>query len=112
MAESTAGKLYYSIGEACEICGLEPHVLRFWEGEFPQLKPRKSARGTRRYRREDIELIGRIKRLVHDEKYTLEGARRRLKHPGGLPPPEVEQLRKELREILEILDRSGRGAVW
>ena len=71
-------KLYFKIGEASKIVGVEPYVLRFWEREFPMLKPAKTKTNQRLYRRQDIELILEIKRLLHDEKFTIEGARRYL----------------------------------
>jgi len=72
-------KLYYSISEVCEMCALEKHVLRYWESEFPQLNPRKNRAGNRTYRSKEIELIKTIQFLLHEEKYTVEGARRQLK---------------------------------
>jgi DNA-binding transcriptional MerR regulator len=96
----TDNRLYYSIGDVCELTGLEAHVLRFWESEFPELKPKKSEGGTRRYRREDLELIRRIHHLVHEEKFTLEGARRQLRRklPAG------GELAGELRAIMKLLE--------
>jgi DNA-binding transcriptional MerR regulator len=102
-SEAAGGKLYYSIGEVCELTGLEAHVLRFWESEFPELDPKKSAGGTRRYRAEDMELIRRIQHLVHVEKYTLEGARRQLKRPPDGPR---ERLRTEIQEVLRLLTKT------
>jgi len=101
-AESSGGKLYYSIGEVCERTGLEAHVLRFWESEFPELAPKKSVGGTRRYQVQDLELIRRIQHLVHEEKYTLEGARRQLRQTAG----PRERLRTELQEVLRLLTRT------
>ena len=68
-------KLYYSISEVSEITGLEPYVLRFWEAEFPVLKPRKNKKGHRTYRKKDIEQIFQIKGLLYEHKYTIPGAR-------------------------------------
>jgi len=102
-SEATGGKLYYSIGEVCELTGLEAHVLRFWESEFPELEPRKSAGGTRRYQAEDLDLIRRIQHLVHVEKYTLEGARRQLRRPPGAAR---ERLRAEIQDVLRLLTKS------
>ena len=102
-SEAAGGKLYYSIGEVCELTGLEAHVLRFWEAEFPELDPRKSAGGTRRYRVEDLELIRRIQHLVHVERYTLEGARRQLQRP---PSASRERLRAEILDVLKILTKT------
>jgi DNA-binding transcriptional MerR regulator len=71
-------RLYFKIGDVAKICDLETYVLRFWETEFPQLKPNKSGTGQRLYRRRDVELVLEIKRLVHGEGYTLAGARQAL----------------------------------
>jgi DNA-binding transcriptional MerR regulator len=68
-------RLYFKIGDVARICGLETYVLRFWESQFPQLKPNKSGTGQRLYRRREVELVLEIKRLVHAEGYTLPGAR-------------------------------------
>jgi len=71
-------RLYFKIGDAARICGVKTYVLRFWETQFPQLKPNKSGTGQRLYRRRDVELAVRIKQLVHEEGYTLAGARQVL----------------------------------
>jgi len=68
-------RLYFKIGDVAELCGVETYVLRFWESQFPQLKPNKSGTGQRLYRRRDVEMVMEIKRLVHAEGYTLSGAR-------------------------------------
>ena len=74
-------RLYFKIGDVARICGVETYVLRFWETQFPQLKPNKSGTGQRLYRRRDVELALRIKELVHIEGYTLAGARQALQQP-------------------------------
>lgn len=71
-------KLYFRIGEVCEILGVEPHVLRFWETEFPMLAPHKSSSGQRNFRRKDVEVALRIKQLLRDEGFTIAGARKKL----------------------------------
>ena len=71
-------RLYFKIGDVARICGVEPYVLRFWETQFPQLKPNKSGTGQRLYRRREVETALEIKRLVHGEGYTLSGARQAL----------------------------------
>src|ERR1700744_6740133 len=68
-------KLYFRIGEVAKLCRIEAYVLRFWESEFPQLKPNKSGTGQRLYRKRDVEMVLRIKRLLYDEGYTIAGAR-------------------------------------
>src|SRR5579863_1448059 len=71
-------RLYFKIGDVARLCGVEPYVLRFWETQFPQLKPNKSGTGQRLYRRREVELALEIKRLVHGEGYTISGARQAL----------------------------------
>jgi DNA-binding transcriptional MerR regulator len=71
-------RLYFKIGDVARICGIETYVLRFWETQFPQLKPNKSGTGQRLYRRRDVELALEIQRLVHKEGYTISGARHAL----------------------------------
>ena len=75
-------RLYFKIGDVAKICGVETYVLRFWETQFPQLKPNKSGTGQRLYRRRDVELALEIKRLVHQEGFTLAGARQTLEQGG------------------------------
>ena len=72
------GKLYYSISEVSELTGLEPSVLRFWETEFGQLRPKKNRAGNRMYREKDIKFIQEIKRLTRDEGYTIAGAKKKI----------------------------------
>ena len=72
------GKLYYSISEVCRMTGLEPHVLRYWETEFTQMRPKKNRAGNRAYRAKEIQHIHYIRHLLHDEKYTIQGAKRKL----------------------------------
>ena len=71
-------KLFYKIGEVCELTDTQPYVLRFWESEFPQLAPRKNRSGQRVYQRKDIDMVIRIKKLLYDEEYTIAGARKKL----------------------------------
>src|SRR5437764_14341167 len=71
-------RLYFKIGDVARLCGVEPYVLRFWESQFPQLKPNKSGTGQRLYRKRDVEIAVEIKRLVYGEGYTLSGARQVL----------------------------------
>ncbi|HMC29935.1 MAG TPA: MerR family transcriptional regulator [Candidatus Angelobacter sp.] len=109
-------KLYFRIGEVSRLCGLPSYVLRFWETEFPQLKPSKSGTGQRMYRRIDVESVLRIKNLLYDQGFTIAGARQHLRaelkrkqsplpfavtNPGGRT--ELKQVRQGLREILGIL---------
>ncbi|MBZ5628601.1 MAG: MerR family transcriptional regulator [Acidobacteriia bacterium] len=116
-------KLYFRIGEVSRLCRLPAYVLRFWETEFPQLKPTKSNTGQRMYRRRDLENALRIKTLLYDDGYTIAGARQQLrseskalKTQGGLPFPRrapsdgLKRVRQGLQEILAILSGSARRA--
>jgi DNA-binding transcriptional MerR regulator len=114
-------RLYFKIGDVARLCGVETYVLRFWESQFPQLKPNKSGTGQRLYRRRDVELALEIKRLVHAQGYTLSGARSVLeqgKHDdsqASLPiaadqnmrldavAAAIGHARAELREIANLL---------
>ena len=101
-------KLYFKIGEVSKISGLPSHVLRFWESEFSKIKPRRTASGQRSYTRKDIETILEIKHLLHDKKFTLEGARKYLNartESDKLTDTElIAELRSELKRIRDLLD--------
>jgi DNA-binding transcriptional MerR regulator len=110
---------FFSIGEVCELTGLKPHVLRYWESQFRFLNPAKNRSGNRVYQRREIELILLVKHLLYDEKYTIDGARRKLdeeRKGGGLKPAaraglDIESIRmieKELKEIAALLDGDAR----
>jgi DNA-binding transcriptional MerR regulator len=71
-------KLFFKIGEVCELAGVQAHVLRYWETEFPTLAPQKNRAGQRTYRRRDVEMALRIKELLYDEQYTIAGAKKKL----------------------------------
>ena len=106
-------KGFYRMGEVCSLTDLESHVLRYWEHEFPQLRPRKSGGGQRMYRPDDIELILRIRDLLHQEGYTIAGARRRLGSEtvadGGLEPLALlEDARHEVDAILILLEANDK----
>lgn len=106
MNKNLQGKIYYSISEVAGMVGEEPYVLRFWEKEFPQIKPRKNRAGNRIYQAGDIERVMRIKRLLHDDGYTIEGARnllRREKKEAG-NDPRAERVRELLRDIRNELE--------
>ncbi len=102
------GKRYFRIGEASNIIGVEPYVLRYWESEFSQLKPQRAGSKQRTYQREDLETLLEIKRLLYEEKMTIEGAKRRLKkNSDNKTMPEklsLHSIKTELREILEMLE--------
>ena len=109
-------RLYFRIGEVSRLCGLPAYVLRFWESEFPQLKPRKGSSGQRSYRRVDLENILRIKKLLYDEGFTIAGARQQMRvetknrqnplpfvAPSSANGGELKHVRQGLRELLGIL---------
>jgi DNA-binding transcriptional MerR regulator len=109
-------KLYFKIGEVSELLGVEAYVLRYWESEFAVLSPKKSGTGHRLYRRKDVELLLRIKHLLYEKKFTIEGARQSLQESRGTKAraPKTAQrdlfasdplpdIRRELAGILEIL---------
>lgn len=79
-------KLYFKIGEVCDLVGVQAHVLRYWETEFPQLSPQKNRSGQRSYRRKDVEISLRIKELLYDDMFTIAGARKRLQSELREPP--------------------------
>ena len=114
---SIPDRLYFRIGEVADLCQVPTHVLRFWETEFPQLKPSKSSTGQRMYRRREVELALRIRKLLYEEGYTIAGARQQLKSeakPAGLqsslpfPPKsragELKRVQQGLKEILVLLN--------
>lgn len=117
MKELAIKKLYYSISEVSKITSLKPYVLRYWESEFPELKPSKNRAGNRIYRINDIKLIFLIKKLLYIEKYTIEGARKKitaLKEKGnnqldlvfdeGIKESLLHEIRKDLKDIINILE--------
>ena len=99
-------KLYFRIGEVAEIVGVEPHVLRYWETEFRSVRPEKSRRGQRVYSRRDVDTLLRVKELLYGHRYTIAGAKRKLRSDGLEPIDDsdpVIQEAKRLREVLEGL---------
>ena len=128
-------KLFFKIGEVAELTGTKPHVLRYWESEFRMLRPAKGDSGQRIYRRKDVELVLAIKQLLYEENFTIAGAKKQLQkqraaraeankakkpaetEPGVTPALPFESagaenvdltwIRKELREILEILEKGN-----
>ncbi len=100
----SASKLFYRIGEVSRLTGLEPYVLRYWESEFPQIRPDKGRSGQRLYNKKDLDYILTVKSLLYNEGYTISGARKKLNGKGERSDETViETAKKELREILEML---------
>lgn len=118
VTDPIAKKAYYSIGEVCDITGLKPHVLRYWESQFEVLSPIKNRAGNRVYRPKDIELVLLVRNLLYEEKYTIEGARQRLlemRQAGELAeerqmvlePEFLTSMKEELLSLREILNPSA-----
>lgn len=101
MIEKKPERLFYRIKEVCAITGLKPHVLRYWEQEFKDLRPIKSPKGHRLYRKRDLETILMIKKLLYEDRFTIDGAKKFLAKKGDI----LEEIRKELEEILKILKK-------
>jgi DNA-binding transcriptional MerR regulator len=104
------GKRYFTIGEVSDLCAVKPHVLRYWEQEFPQLKPVKRRGNRRYYQRQDVLVIRQIRSLLYEEGFTIGGARQRLQGEEARTDVSqsqqiIRQLRVELEEVLKILRR-------
>jgi DNA-binding transcriptional MerR regulator len=110
-------RLYYSISDVSDLVGLKAHILRFWESEFPMLRPRKNRAGNRAYTERDIRVVRLIKQLLYDEKYTIDGAKARLRtdhqllesqlaipfHPDK-KDSEIDDIRQDLQKLLEMVE--------
>jgi DNA-binding transcriptional MerR regulator len=100
-------KKFFRIGEVSRIIGVEPYVLRYWESEFPQIRPVRADTNQRTYQKKDLELIMEIKRLLYDEKLTIEGARQRLKQRKEKAPVAdaglIEEVKAGLQDLLKVL---------
>ncbi len=114
MDEPIAKKVYYSIGEVCDLTGLKPHVLRYWETQFDVLNPTKNRAGNRVYRSKEIEIILLVKHLLYEKKYTIEGANNRLvemrragkleeERQDVLEPEFLADIKAELVELRRVL---------
>lgn len=108
MVQIPDNRRYFRIGEASRIVGVEPYVLRYWENEFPQLRPRRADSRQRTYQKKDLETLLEIKRLLYEERMTIEGAKLRLRREKEEPAPMtthpfLNEIKGELRKILESL---------
>ena len=104
------GKRYFTIGEVSELCGVKPHVLRYWEQEFPQLKPVKRRGNRRYYQRQDVLMIRQIRSLLYEQGFTIGGARQKMSGEDARQDVTqsqqiVHQVRLELEEVLQLLKR-------
>ncbi|MEM7417539.1 MAG: MerR family transcriptional regulator [Gemmatimonadota bacterium] len=112
--QQVAKKVYYSIGEVCDLSGLKPHVLRYWETQFDVLNPTKNRAGNRVYRSRDVEVVLLVKHLLYDEKYTIEGANQKLvemrrdgelraEGQGVVAPEFLAGIKQELEALRDLL---------
>lgn len=110
-------KLYFRIGEVSDIVGVKPYVLRYWESEFPDIKPSKSKSGQRLYKRRDVETLVKIKELLYEERFTINGARKRLKELGRIDVKDmavetkVEDDLPELERFEELVEEKEKGEI-
>ena len=107
MVQIPDDKRYFRIGEASRIIGVEPYVLRYWESEFSQIRPERADSNQRTYQRQDLENLFSIKKLLYEERMTIEGAKRRLKQEKDkkttVDSALLEDIKAELKEIFEML---------
>ncbi|MCK5725153.1 MAG: MerR family transcriptional regulator [Gammaproteobacteria bacterium] len=107
MVQIPDDKRYFRIGEASRIIGVEPYVLRYWESEFPQVRPERADSNQRTYQREDLENLLTVKKLLYEEKMTIEGAKRRLRQEKGdkisVDTAFLDDIKTELSKILKML---------
>ena len=101
MSETIPDRMFYRIKEVCTITGLKPHVLRYWEQEFKDIKPEKSSTGQRLYKRKDLETILAIKKLLYEKRYTIDGAKKYLTSQRHV----LDEIRDGLIQIVEILKK-------
>ena len=110
-------KLYYSISEVAEMTDVKPYVLRFWEKEFPVLRPKKNRGGNRTYQKREIALVNRIKNLLYEQGYTIEGARQKLAESSGEIRREdklaelIGHIKRELMEVERVLSNNKDNGV-
>jgi len=107
MSRIPEDKRFFRIGEASRIVGVEPYILRYWEGEFPQLRPSRADSRQRTYQKKDLETLLEIKRLLYEERMTIEGAKQHLRRDrkkSAEERPVLAGIRRELREVLKLLE--------
>lgn len=106
MSEIPDDRRFFRIGEASQIIGVEPYTLRYWENEFPQLRPRRADSRQRTYQRKDLETLLEIKRLLYEERLTIEGAKQRLRQHRErkrADQPLIDDIKRELQRLLKLL---------
>jgi len=97
-------RVFYRIKEVCTLTGLKPHILRYWEQEFREIRPTKSLRGRRLYTKKDLDAISTIKKLLYEKRFTIDGAKKYLNTQRTL----FVEIKEELREIVKILNKGDR----
>jgi DNA-binding transcriptional MerR regulator len=103
MIREIPDRVFYRIREVCTLTGLRPHILRYWEQEFKDIRPTKSTRGQRLYRKRDVEAIVTIKKLLYEKGFTIDGARRYMNSQKHV----VDEIKEELAEIMDILKKGA-----
>jgi len=101
MTSDIPERIFYRIKEVCSLTGLKPHVLRYWEQEFKDIKPLKSTKGQRLYKKKDLHAIFTIKKLLYERKFTIDGAKKYMSNRKGL----LEEIREELAEVVRLLQK-------
>lgn len=101
MTENIPDRVFYRIKEVCDLTGLKPHVLRYWEQEFKDIRPSKSSRGQRLYKRKDLDVIFVIKKLLYEKRFTIDGAKKYMSSQKRL----LDQIREDLLEVVKILQK-------
>ena len=101
MTENIPDRMFYRIKEVCTITGLKPHVLRYWEQEFKDIRPVKSSKGQRLYKRKDLDTIIAIKKLLYEKRFTIDGAKKYMTGQHRL----MDEIKDELTQIVEILKK-------
>lgn len=103
MTSNIPDRMFYRIKEICSITGLKPHVLRYWEQEFKDIKPVKSSKGQRLYKKKDLDIIFMIKRLLYEQRYTIDGAKKYMMGKNNMLM--LGQIKDELTEVIKILKK-------
>lgn len=108
MTISIPDKLYFKIGEVAKMADVPTHVLRYWESEFPGIKPKRASSKQRLYRRQDVELILKIKTLLHEQGYTIAGAKKLIQSGGEIPEPVKKEHKKAKINVSDSLSKIKR----
>jgi DNA-binding transcriptional MerR regulator len=103
MVPNIPDRMFYRIKEVCDITGIKPYILRYWEQEFKDIKPTKSSTGQRLYKRKDVDVIFTIKKLLYEQRFTIDGARKYLTNRKHI----LNEIRQDLLEVVEMLQKGG-----